>query len=175
MRWNTGCSQANSIRMSDSPDTGRKTIRMRIRGGSLLRREFGCLDTGFEVNVRVVIIEDSAPVQGMLREALTQVDGIEVAGVASTCRDASQLVEQHQPATAILDLQLEDGSSIPHIPRFLEARPGMAIIVFSLHVDPAICEKVMKAGAAYCLDKNGGVEPVVEAVQQIRSVGLRKQ
>lgn len=125
--------------------------------------------------MRVVIIEDSAPVQGMLREALTRIDGIEVAGVASTCRDASQLVEQHQPTTAILDLQLADGSSIPHIPHFLAARPGIAIIVFSLHVDPAVCRKVLKAGVAYCLDKSAGVEAVVEAVQQIQSVGLTKQ
>jgi len=118
--------------------------------------------------VRVVIIEDSAPLQGLLREALTQIDGIEVAGVASSCRHASQLVEQHQPKTAILDLQLEDGSSIPHIPHFLAARPGMVIIVFSLHVDPAICRKVLQAGASYCLDKKGGLKPVVEAVQRIQ-------
>lgn len=125
--------------------------------------------------MRVVIIEDSAPVQGMLREALTRIEGIEVAGVAASCRHGSQLVEQHQPKTAILDLQLEDGSSIPHIPQFLAARPGMVIIVFSLHVDPAICRKVIKAGASYCLDKKGGVDAVVEAVQEIRSFGLTEQ
>ena len=125
--------------------------------------------------MRVIIIEDSPPVQGMLREALSQIDGIVVAGVASTCRDATHLVERYQPTTAILDLQLEDGSSIPHIPDFLAARPGMVIIVFSLHVDPAVCRKVLKAGAAYCLDKMCGVEPVVEAVQQIQSFGLTEQ
>ncbi|MFN7934951.1 MAG: response regulator [Bryobacteraceae bacterium] len=115
--------------------------------------------------MRIVIIEDSIPVQNMLADALSPLPGLEISGVADTCGPALDLVRTHQPEIVTLDLTLKDGSSIPYIPKLLAARPGLKLIVFSLNIDPIIRTKVLQSGAAHCFDKTLGADPIVEAVR----------
>lgn len=105
----------------------------------------------------------------MLQDALARLPGIEIAGVADSCHSALELVARHQPAAITLDLTLKDGSSVPRISSFAATRPGLKIIVFSLSVEPVIRQKVLTAGAAYCLDKNDGVQSVVDAVRVLQT------
>lgn len=101
----------------------------------------------------------------MIREALLSVPGVEICGLAESCAQALQLVRTLLPNAVTLDLSLTDGSSIPLIPRLLEACPGLLLIVFSLNVDPIIRSKVLQAGAAYCFNKDAGVDPIVSVVK----------
>lgn len=101
----------------------------------------------------------------MLADALSQLPGLEIIGVADASGPGLDLVRAHQPEIVTLDLTLKDGSSIPHIPKLLAARPGLMLIVFSLNIDPIIRTKVLQCGAARCFDKTLGADPVVEAVK----------
>lgn len=107
--------------------------------------------------MRIVIIEDTPAVQEALKAALSQIPNLEIVGIASSCRDALDLVQRTQPDVVSLDLMLEDGSSIPIIGPLRQARPGLTIVVFSMVLDPAITRKALRAGATHCLDKKAGV------------------
>ena len=114
--------------------------------------------------MKIVIAEDSIAVQTMLREAFSAVPGLEIQGLAPSCATAVDLVRKHQPDIVTLDLKLNDGSSIAHIPEMLALRPGLLIIVFSLNIDPLVREKVLHAGATHCFYKEVGVGAVVQAI-----------
>ena len=72
--------------------------------------------------LRIVLVEDSALLCGMLRDMLEELDGVGVVAAAADEQDALAALERLHPDLAIIDLELRAGSGLGVLQR-LQAEP----------------------------------------------------
>ena len=78
--------------------------------------------------IRVVVADDERPARSFLQSVLATFPDVVVVGEASTGAEAIQLIEQHRPDVALLDLQMPeiDGMSVVRLLR----RKYLPLVVF---------------------------------------------
>ena len=99
--------------------------------------------------MRVLMVEDSKPMQCVLAELLNSLGDFEVVAAATTELSATAWVESHPHGwnLATLDLLLSDGSGFNLISRCRAQAPEAKIVIFSAFVTPAIDSKCRQMGA----------------------------
>ena len=95
-------------------------------------------------------------------------DEPDVECVASTgvLAEIAPLAEQFDVHVVVLDLQLEGGSALPHLPELRAARPQTAFLIHSGHSNPVIMESARKAGAAGYVLKTGDIDELLAAIRR---------
>lgn len=89
-------------------------------------------------SVRVVVVEDSALLRGLLVETLHQTPGVSVVGAYGTCGEAREDAVRREPQAVLLDLRLPDGDGL-QLGLDLQSRiPGLRVIVVSDLADSAL-------------------------------------
>jgi DNA-binding NarL/FixJ family response regulator len=103
---------------------------------------------------RVFIVEDTRPMQGLLRDLLASVGGFEVVGVAGDETSATDWLLRHRGGwdLAIVDLLLGEGSGFTLITR-CNKEPGGAVLVFSDFVTPVVRQRCIRLGADGVISK----------------------
>ncbi len=81
--------------------------------------------------VRVMIVDDSVVVRGLVARWLGEDGGFEVVGTAANGRAAIDMVERAAPDLVLLDLEMPEVDGLAALPRLLERRPGLAVVVVS--------------------------------------------
>ena len=117
-------------------------------------------------DLRVVIVDDHPMVREGLRSMLTG-EGVEVVGEAGTGADALRLVETAAPDLVLLDLGLPDMDGLALLPR-LKAISRAAVLVVSMHADPAFVRRAVQAGAAGYVLKGVSRREFLGAIHAIR-------
>ena len=104
--------------------------------------------------VRVLIVEDSRPMQELVGDLLESVGGFEVVGVASNETAATDWLLRHRGGwdLAIVDLLLAEGSGFTLITRCNKDRGG-AVLVFSDFVTPVVRQRCIRLGADGVISK----------------------
>src|SRR5687767_5562539 len=80
---------------------------------------------------RVMIVDDSAVVRGLVARWLNEAGQFEVVGTAANGRVAIDLVDRAQPDIVLLDLDMPELDGISTLPHLLRKRPQMSVIVVS--------------------------------------------
>ncbi|MGB5845430.1 MAG: response regulator transcription factor, partial [Anaerolineales bacterium] len=62
--------------------------------------------------IRVMLADDHAVVRAGIRQFLEQANDIEVVAEADDGQEAMELIEEHQPDVAVLDIQMPKASGI---------------------------------------------------------------
>jgi len=104
--------------------------------------------------VRVFVVEDSRPMQRLVRDLLEWLGGFEVVGVAANETAATEWLLRHPGGwdLAIVDLLLAEGSGIALIARCSQGPHG-TIIVFSDFVTPVVRQRCLHLGADGVISK----------------------
>jgi len=89
--------------------------------------------------------------------------GISTVGEASTAAEALDLAAIHEPDIIIMDLSLEDGSSI-EATRTLSHDRGYRVLAFSAYDTPDCVEAFMQAGGAGFVSKAAPVKELITAI-----------
>ena len=114
---------------------------------------------------KIVLTDDHSVVRNGLRMLLDAEPDLEVVAEAEDLDATRRYVGAHRPAVLVLDLNLQEGSSLPAIPELLDRSPETAIVVLTMQSDPAFAREAMRAGAlGYVLKQSAGTE-LVEAVR----------
>ncbi len=94
-----------------------------------------------------------------------------VASVASTSAVLAA-AEQHAPNAFVLDLSLDDGSSLPLISTLRERLPHAGIVVFTGYKNDALNEQCVRAGANAVVVKTGEIDELTGALRRaVRDAG----
>jgi two-component system invasion response regulator UvrY len=82
-----------------------------------------------------------------------------------------RLYRRHRPDVVIVDLSLQGNGlgGLPLIQRIKAHDPRARILVFSMHSDPIIVSRALKAGAAGYILKDTSSRDLVEAFEKVRA------
>jgi DNA-binding NarL/FixJ family response regulator len=117
--------------------------------------------------VKVFVVEDSAPVRERLVEMIREVDGVEVVGEADSYRTAVAGILSTHPDVAILDISLADGNGIDVLAHVKPRLPGLTGIMLTNYSSPQHLKASADAGAEYFLDKSVDFERITEILEQM--------
>jgi len=81
--------------------------------------------------LRVMIVDDSVVVRGLVARWLAEDGGFEVVGTAANGRAAIDLIERAAPDLVLLDLEMPEVDGFTALPKLLERRPGVSVVVIS--------------------------------------------
>ncbi|MFL5335130.1 MAG: response regulator [Geminicoccaceae bacterium] len=116
--------------------------------------------------MRILIVEDEALIALELAESLEH-DGHEVVGPAATMAEALALCKAEPPELAVLDINLQDGSSGVILARALLTRWGVLSIFASGQLLEA---RQAKDSALGCIGKPYQPETVLRSVEVAREI-----
>ena len=104
---------------------------------------------------RVMVVDDSAVVRGLVSRWVTESGQFDVVGTASNGRVAIDLLDRAQPDIVLLDLDMPELDGISTLPHLLRKRPHMSVIVVSTLTqrNADISLKCFSLGAVDCLPK----------------------
>ena len=108
------------------------------------------------VELRVLLIEDSAMIRARLAEALAAIPRVKIAGQAETEPEALALMRATPWDVAVLDLQLKRGTGLGVLRSLAQdgRRPGTCVIVFTNFAFPQYRDRSLALGADYFFDKS---------------------
>jgi two-component system OmpR family response regulator len=98
--------------------------------------------------VRVFLVEDQKPIQGVIRDLLDEIGGFEVVGVEEGETSATDWLHRHRGGwdLAIFDLMLTEGSGFTLLSRCNDPAAGH-VLIFSDFVTPVVRQRCLRLGA----------------------------
>lgn len=117
--------------------------------------------------ITVLLIDDHPVVLDGYGRLLDKTPGIKVVAKASNGETACELYQKHLPDVAILDLNMPGIGGLETLRRIRAKNPVAHILVFTMHDNATLIQRVMEAGATGYITKQSGVSQMVEAVRQV--------
>ena len=117
--------------------------------------------------IRVVVDDDHPMYRYGLTAILEQATDIDV--VASVGNGAALLeaVSEHSPVVAVTDLSMPDLDGVTATRRLLEQRPGLGVLVLTMHEDDEHVFAALRAGALGYLVKGADGDEIIRAVHAV--------
>src|SRR5215212_4345310 len=88
----------------------------------------------------VLIVDDYGPFRGILRRIIEGLDGYEVCGEAASAVEALEMAKSRSPDVAIIDLNLKPTTGLDLTKSLLAVRPGISVLIISLHAENLYAE-----------------------------------
>ena len=120
-----------------------------------------------EKKIRVVIADDHAVVREGIRRILATSNLMEVVGVASDGNKAWNLVEEHRPHVAILDIRMPELTGIELLGRINETGYDTRVLILTNYDDQEYVLDAMSQGASGYLMKSVEPEVLIGSVEAI--------
>jgi DNA-binding NarL/FixJ family response regulator len=115
---------------------------------------------------RVLIVDDHALLRDSIRVAL-ELGGHEVVGEAGDGLEAIRLAEELRPDVVLMDVSLPGLDGIEATRRLCARVANARVVILTMHGDPALVARAVRAGASAYLTKSFSMPDVIEAVEKI--------
>jgi DNA-binding NarL/FixJ family response regulator len=119
--------------------------------------------------IRVLLVDDHPMVREGLRSMLGHDDGVAVVGEAGSAGEALRICTELLPDVVLLDMELPDSDGIRTIEKLRRIRPEAAVLVVTMHDDPALVHAAVAAGAAGYVLKGVGRQELLASVRAVQS------
>lgn len=132
--------------------------------------------------IKVMIVDDSAVVRGMMQRWLAHEADIEIAGVAFDGRDGVRMAGERKPDVIVLDVEMPNLDGLSAIPQLLSACPRARILMASTLTkhNAEVTIKALALGATdYLAKPNTGQLASAESfrtdlISRIRALGPKR-
>jgi two-component system, NarL family, response regulator NreC len=115
----------------------------------------------------VALADDHPVVRAGLRMLLSGEPTVEVVAEFPDLWATLRGVREVRPAILLLDLTMNGASALQHIPDLLAARPGLKIIVLTMHEDPGFAREALRLGAQGYLLKDAAADELLIAIRAV--------
>ncbi len=123
-------------------------------------------DSSGPATIGIVLADDHEVVRSGLRMLLDAEEDMQVLAETADVEHTERAVLGHRPQVLVLDLNMNETSSLPAIPRIRERCPETQIVVLTMQSDPAFAREALRNGAlGYVLKHSAGTE-LVQAVRR---------
>jgi DNA-binding NarL/FixJ family response regulator len=116
--------------------------------------------------IHVVLADDHQVVRHGIKQFLTEA-GIEVMAEAEDGAQALQLIEQHQPDVAVLDIQMPEHSGIEVARRVRAKGLPVGLLILTAYDDDPYIVAALEAGVNGFVLKTADMEEIIEAVRAV--------
>jgi DNA-binding NarL/FixJ family response regulator len=115
---------------------------------------------------RVLIVDDHVMLRESMRVAL-ELAGTEVVGEAGDGNEALRLVDELRPSVVLMDVSLPGLDGIEVTRRLCARDPELRVVMVTMHSNPALVARAVRAGACAYLTKDFSMQEVVTAVEKV--------
>jgi DNA-binding NarL/FixJ family response regulator len=116
---------------------------------------------------RVILADDHTLVRSGIRRIVEAQPGFEVVGEAADGAEALALVRDTAPDVIVLDLNMPGTGGLDVLPALKAARPGLKVVVLTMHAGREYVARAMQGGADAYLLKDSAVQDLVAAVEAV--------
>lgn len=121
--------------------------------------------------VRVLVMDDAPVVRRLIVALLDEIDGVESILQATDAPSAIELMQEHQPDIAILDIKVPGGyglrNGIDVLKAVKDSYPSAAVIMLTNHATALYKSECERAGAEYFFDKSNEFDKLPLAVEDL--------
>jgi DNA-binding NarL/FixJ family response regulator len=117
--------------------------------------------------IRIILADDHPIVRAGIRNALTEIPGVEVAGEASDGREAIELVKSLHPDVVFMDISMPGLNGLEATERIVKAFPQVRVIILSRHENEEYYWHALQVGASGYLLKKAAIAELKAAVQRV--------
>ena len=96
--------------------------------------------------ITVILADDHSLVRAGIRSLLQTIPDIVVAGEASDGYEAIELVKEHAPDAAFLDIAMKNLNGLEAAARIIQSYPNTKVIILSMHSSEEYVLRALKAG-----------------------------
>ena len=114
----------------------------------------------------VMLVDDHELIRQGLGGAFDRAGGFRVVGQAGTVADAFAVAAACSPDVVITDVRLPDGSGLDVVRALRAQRPGLGIVVLTMHAGDDQIFAAMDAGASAFVGKHAPSSDVIAAARQ---------
>jgi DNA-binding NarL/FixJ family response regulator len=122
--------------------------------------------------LRVLLADDHRIMREGLKQLFSLMPDIEVVGEATSGAEVLDLLRQHAPPDLLLlDMTMPGISGDDLITRVRARHPTLPVLVLSMHEEPQIAQRALKAGANGYLTKDQDPQTLLAAVRKVAGGG----
>jgi YesN/AraC family two-component response regulator len=119
--------------------------------------------------INVLIADDHAIVRRGLKEILAHTSDIVVGGEAVNSAEVLEQVLARRFDVVVLDITMPGGSGLDTVRDVKHDRPGLPVLMLSVHPEDQYAALVLKEGASGYLPKEAAPEELVNAIRKIHT------
>lgn len=117
--------------------------------------------------MKIFIADDSGLIRDRLKNALTEVAGMEFIGEAGNALEARHLIDKLDPDVVILDIRMPGGNGIDMIQSIKKRHPNTIVIMLTGYPYPQYKKRCLELGADYFFDKSLGLDGIIRTVEKL--------
>jgi DNA-binding NarL/FixJ family response regulator len=121
--------------------------------------------------IRLVIADDHAIVRGGLKQIFALTPDLEVVGEAINGAEVLDGLRQREFDLLLLDMNMPGVSGTNLVARVRAQRPDLPILVLSMHNEPQVAARVLKAGANGYITKDCEPDILLAAIRKVAAGG----
>ena len=121
--------------------------------------------------IKVLIADDHPIVRQGLRQILSGIPDMEVAGEAVNGQEALDQTRTGDWDVLVLDITMPDRSGFDILKELKHEQPHLPVLVLSIHSEEQLAVRVLKAGASGYLTKENAPDELVKAIRKVVSGG----
>ena len=121
--------------------------------------------------IKVIIVDDHPVVRRGLKQIIEDETDMEVAGEAKNAGECFSLARKTDCTLVLLDITLPDRSGFDVLKQLKYEHPNLPILILSAHSEDQYGLRLIKAGAAGYLMKEGAPEELVKAIRKVNAGG----
>lgn len=121
--------------------------------------------------IRLLIADDHAIVRAGLKQLFTLAPDVVVAGEAATGAQVMELLRRAPVDQVLLDMTMPGIHGADLVARIRAHHPALPILVLSMHIEPQIARRALKAGASGYLGKDSEPEVLLAAIRKVATGG----
>lgn len=115
--------------------------------------------------MRLLLVDHSQVYREVLGEALADVLAASVTEVSSDAEGLAALEAEEPFDCVLVELHVSAGGGLSLV-REIRARAGPPVVVMTAHERPTDRKEAEQAGAAGCVEKTRGLDPVLDAIRR---------
>jgi DNA-binding NarL/FixJ family response regulator len=116
---------------------------------------------------RILVVDDNAPIRGLVRKFVESRPGLEVCGEATDGLEGIQKVRELKPDLIVLDFLMPGMNGLQAAVLLHQIVPNAPIILFTFYKDAISSDLAQAAGVASILSKTDQLATLADEVQRL--------
>ncbi len=116
---------------------------------------------------RILVVDDNAPIRGLVRRFVESRPGLEVCGEATDGLEGIQKVRELKPDVIVLDFLMPGINGLQAAVLLHQIVPNAPIILFTFYKDAISSDLAQAAGVASILSKTDQLATLADEVQRL--------